>query len=264
MLGSAPCGPAGALLPPSIRPGRALAATGRARALRGSAAFAVDRNISYFLWYGGVAGEGLRSVGAGGELPNHELVFYPAHRPPFTGRGIPRVVPAFACLAKMCRSADASSAGGAYGVFLGRQGVSSLYLGVPALPMLAAPLLPSHCGAAFALPMLHGVVFGQCPSPRSDAPVRRPGPTPRATTPPERLIFPIIPHNRGVALRRSRPARTGSVLDFTQCRGYGFLRTSQSPSPPRRREASGAAPLGGVGCSVAHGGLGGSRRRRPW
>ena len=142
MLGSAPRGPAGAVLPlPAPRPGleRRPAGPRPYGALRGSAAFALDRNISYFLWYGGVAGEGLRSVGAGGELPNHELVFYPAHRPPFTGRGIPRVVPAFACLAKMCRSADASSAGGAYGVFLGRQGVSSLYLGVPALPMLAAP-----------------------------------------------------------------------------------------------------------------------------
>src|SRR5829696_6249733 len=31
--------------------------------------FVVDRNICHFLWYSGVAGEGLRSVGADGELP---------------------------------------------------------------------------------------------------------------------------------------------------------------------------------------------------
>jgi hypothetical protein len=74
----------------------------------------------------------------------------------------------------------------------------------------AAPHTPIASGAAFALPMPHRVVFRRCPSPRSDAAVRRRGPTPRATTPPERLIFRIIPHNRGVALRRSRPARTGS------------------------------------------------------
>jgi hypothetical protein len=42
--------------------------------------FVVDRNIRHFLWYGGVAGDGLRSVGADGELPIQERVLYPAHR----------------------------------------------------------------------------------------------------------------------------------------------------------------------------------------
>jgi len=50
--------------------------------------FVLDRNICGFLWYGGFAGEGLRSVGADGELPIQERVLYPAHRPPFTGRGL--------------------------------------------------------------------------------------------------------------------------------------------------------------------------------
>jgi hypothetical protein len=36
----------------------------------------------------GLAGEGLRSVGADGELPIQERVLYPAPRPPFTGRGL--------------------------------------------------------------------------------------------------------------------------------------------------------------------------------
>ncbi len=49
--------------------------------------FVVDRNICNFLWYDGVAGEGLRSVGADGELPIQERVLYPAPRSPFTGRG---------------------------------------------------------------------------------------------------------------------------------------------------------------------------------
>jgi hypothetical protein len=35
----------------------------------------------------GFAGEGLRSVGANGELPIQERVLYPAPRSPFTGRG---------------------------------------------------------------------------------------------------------------------------------------------------------------------------------
>ena len=34
-----------------------------------------------------LAGEGLRSVGADGELPIQERVLYPAPRSPFTGRG---------------------------------------------------------------------------------------------------------------------------------------------------------------------------------
>src|SRR5215212_8888332 len=42
--------------------------------------FAVDRNVWHFLWYGVVAGDGLRSVGADGELPIQERVLYPAHR----------------------------------------------------------------------------------------------------------------------------------------------------------------------------------------
>jgi hypothetical protein len=50
--------------------------------------FIVDRNVWHFLWYGGVAGEGLRSVGADGELPIQERVLYPAPRSPFTGRGV--------------------------------------------------------------------------------------------------------------------------------------------------------------------------------
>src|SRR5829696_3489176 len=35
--------------------------------------FVVDRNICHFLWYSGVAGEGLRSVGADGELPTKSV-----------------------------------------------------------------------------------------------------------------------------------------------------------------------------------------------
>jgi hypothetical protein len=54
--------------------------------------FGVDRNSCHFLWYGVVAGEGLRSVGADGELPIQELLLYPAPRPPFTGRGSLRCV----------------------------------------------------------------------------------------------------------------------------------------------------------------------------
>jgi hypothetical protein len=49
----------------------------------------VNRNICHFLWYDGVAGEGLRSVGADGELPIQERVLYPAHRPPFIGLRLP-------------------------------------------------------------------------------------------------------------------------------------------------------------------------------
>src|SRR5215213_10238836 len=49
--------------------------------------FVIDRNIRHFLWYGGVAGDGLRSVGADGELPIQERVLYPAHRSTFSGRG---------------------------------------------------------------------------------------------------------------------------------------------------------------------------------
>src|SRR5215212_1313133 len=48
--------------------------------------FIVDRNISHFFWYGGVAGEGLRSVGVGPPLIQERLL-YPAHRSTFTGRG---------------------------------------------------------------------------------------------------------------------------------------------------------------------------------
>ena len=40
------------------------------------------------MWYGVVASEGLRSVGADGELPIQERVLYPAPRSPFTGRGL--------------------------------------------------------------------------------------------------------------------------------------------------------------------------------
>jgi hypothetical protein len=40
-----------------------------------------------FVWYGGGAGEGLRSVGAEPIDPIQERVLYPAPRSPFTGRG---------------------------------------------------------------------------------------------------------------------------------------------------------------------------------
>src|SRR5215212_262601 len=50
--------------------------------------FVLDRNICNFLWYGVVAGDGLRSVGADGELPIQERVLYSAHRSPLAGRGI--------------------------------------------------------------------------------------------------------------------------------------------------------------------------------
>jgi len=35
--------------------------------------FVVDRNVCHFLWCSGVAGEGLRSVGADGELPTKSV-----------------------------------------------------------------------------------------------------------------------------------------------------------------------------------------------
>jgi hypothetical protein len=47
-----------------------------------------DRNIRNFVWYGGCAGDGLRSVEALCTSPNQERVLYRAHRPPFTGRGL--------------------------------------------------------------------------------------------------------------------------------------------------------------------------------
>ena len=96
MLGSPLRGPAVGLIPPPYAPAgprrqsRAGAGLGQGRGPTGLVAFAIDRNFCHFLWYGGVAGEGLRSVGAGGELPNQERVLYPAHRPPSTGRDAPR------------------------------------------------------------------------------------------------------------------------------------------------------------------------------
>jgi hypothetical protein len=42
--------------------------------------FVADRNICHFLWYGGVAGDGLRSVGEEAPLLIQERVLYPAHR----------------------------------------------------------------------------------------------------------------------------------------------------------------------------------------
>jgi hypothetical protein len=67
-----------------LRPGRTLAPTRPGSLSRsGSRPFGIDRNICNFLWYGVVAGEGLRSVGADGELPNQERVLYPAPRSPF-------------------------------------------------------------------------------------------------------------------------------------------------------------------------------------
>ena len=68
MLESVVHGPAGAFPPPYV-PGRAFApGQGRGRwVLIGIPAlcrtFVVDRNIRHFLWYGGVASEGLRSDG---------------------------------------------------------------------------------------------------------------------------------------------------------------------------------------------------------
>ena len=52
----------------------------QAGSLSGFRPFGADRNIRHFLWYSGVAGEGLRSVG--GEAPPliQERVLYPAHR----------------------------------------------------------------------------------------------------------------------------------------------------------------------------------------
>jgi hypothetical protein len=44
-------------------------------------------NTGSFLWYGEVAGDGLRSVGVDALPPIQECMLYPAHRPPFTGRG---------------------------------------------------------------------------------------------------------------------------------------------------------------------------------
>jgi hypothetical protein len=49
--------------------------------------FALDRNIRHFLWYGGVAGDGLRSVEEEAPLLIQERLLYPAPRSPFTGRG---------------------------------------------------------------------------------------------------------------------------------------------------------------------------------
>jgi hypothetical protein len=43
--------------------------------------FVLDRNIRHFLWYGGVAGDGLRSVGEEAPPLIQERVLYPAHRP---------------------------------------------------------------------------------------------------------------------------------------------------------------------------------------
>src|SRR5215210_2023592 len=67
---------------------RALASLRRVvgRGSTGLRPFVVDRNICHFLWYGVVASEGLRSVGADGELPIQERVLYPAPRWPFLGR----------------------------------------------------------------------------------------------------------------------------------------------------------------------------------
>ena len=63
-------------------PGQALAIAVRGRGILRSSApcrgvsrsSVVDRNICNFVWYGGVAGDGLRSVGADGELPSSKSV----------------------------------------------------------------------------------------------------------------------------------------------------------------------------------------------
>ena len=48
--------------------------------LLGSGPLSWIETFGTFVWYGGVAGDGLRSVGADGELPIQERVLYPAHR----------------------------------------------------------------------------------------------------------------------------------------------------------------------------------------
>src|SRR5215212_5576998 len=75
-VGTSPSVPAGPWHQPSRDP------------YRDSAPLVVDRNICHFLWYGGVASEGLRSVGANGELPIQERVLYPALRSRLSGWGL--------------------------------------------------------------------------------------------------------------------------------------------------------------------------------
>ena len=52
--------------------------------------FVLDRNIRHFLWYGGVAGDGLRSVGDEDPPLIQERVLYPAHRHLRAGAPTPR------------------------------------------------------------------------------------------------------------------------------------------------------------------------------
>src|SRR3712207_6448790 len=54
-----------------------------------------------YLWYGGVAGDGLRSVRGGSPPPIQGRVLYPAHRPPFTGRGSRTLYPARCSLVRL-------------------------------------------------------------------------------------------------------------------------------------------------------------------
>jgi hypothetical protein len=49
--------------------------------------FVMDRNIRRFLWYGGFAGEGLRSVGVEPPPLIQEQPLYPAPGSPVTGQG---------------------------------------------------------------------------------------------------------------------------------------------------------------------------------
>src|SRR5215207_9904193 len=85
MLGSVVHGLAGTSPPPPSLPDSRTDRAGTPRKI--PRPFVVDRNICSFLWYGEGAGEGLRSVGADGELPIQERMLYPAPRSPFTGRG---------------------------------------------------------------------------------------------------------------------------------------------------------------------------------
>ena len=69
------CGGNRACVAPTAAPLRS-----QAGSLSGFRPFGVDRNICHFLWYGGVAGDGLRSVGDEAPLLIQERVLYPAHR----------------------------------------------------------------------------------------------------------------------------------------------------------------------------------------
>src|SRR5829696_4506505 len=100
MLGSVVHGLAGTSPPPPSLPDSRTDRAGTPRKI--PRPFVVDRNICSFLWYGEGAGEGLRSVGADGELPIQERMLYPAPRPPFTDRDTPRDAPASSLRCEGC------------------------------------------------------------------------------------------------------------------------------------------------------------------